>query len=67
MTASNIMTEIDASSEHHIQEVGAVLGRVLYHALLGRCFAGQPLPEEHFFLDYILHWLGSDNFTVEGK
>ncbi|KAM4539920.1 zinc transporter ZIP4 [Odontesthes bonariensis] len=65
VTASNIMTEIDASSGHHVQEVGAVLGRVLYHALLGGCFAGQPLPEEHFFLDYIMHRLGSENFTVK--
>uniref|UniRef100_UPI0037E83D9E zinc transporter ZIP4 n=1 Tax=Semicossyphus pulcher TaxID=241346 RepID=UPI0037E83D9E len=64
VTASDIMTEVNASSPGQNQEVGAVLGRVLYHALLGRCFIGRALPEEGFFLDYILDRLGSENFTV---
>ncbi|XP_023150388.1 zinc transporter ZIP4 [Amphiprion ocellaris] len=66
VTASDIMAEINATSPVQDQEVGAVLGRVLYHALQGRCFTAESLPEESFFLDYIMHKLGSDNFTVEG-
>ncbi|XP_015248238.1 PREDICTED: zinc transporter ZIP4-like [Cyprinodon variegatus] len=63
VTASGIMMEVDPASSDQIQEVGAVLGRVLYHALLGHCF-GQPLPEESFFLDFVMTQLGSENFTV---
>uniref|UniRef100_A0A3Q2DNY4 Zinc transporter ZIP4 n=1 Tax=Cyprinodon variegatus TaxID=28743 RepID=A0A3Q2DNY4_CYPVA len=62
VTASGIMMEVDPASSDQIQEVGAVLGRVLYHALLGHCF-GQPLPEESFFLDFVMTQLGSENFT----
>ncbi|XP_035536793.1 zinc transporter ZIP4 [Morone saxatilis] len=65
VTASDIMTEVNASSPNQRQEVGAVFGRVLYHALQGRCFISRPLPEESFFLDYILDRLGSENFTVQ--
>ncbi|KAM9340224.1 zinc transporter ZIP4 [Symphorus nematophorus] len=65
VTASDIMTEVSASSSPHQRlEVGAVLGRVLYHALQGRCFISRSLPEESFFLDYIMDHLGSENFTV---
>ncbi|MED6260887.1 hypothetical protein ATANTOWER_030796 [Ataeniobius toweri] len=64
VTASGIMMEVDPSSVDQKQEVGAVLGRVLYHALLGHCFIGQTLPDESFFLDYVLTRLGSENFTV---
>ncbi|CAJ1083399.1 zinc transporter ZIP4 isoform X2 [Xyrichtys novacula] len=64
VTASNIMMEVNASSPDQKQEVGAVLGLVLYHALLGRCFISRTLPEEGFFLDYILDHVGSGNFTV---
>ncbi|XP_074468723.1 zinc transporter ZIP4 [Sebastes fasciatus] len=65
VTASDVMTEVNASSPvHQRQEVGAVLGRVLYHALLGHCFISRSLPEEIFFLDYITERLGSENFTV---
>ncbi|MEQ2178482.1 hypothetical protein GOODEAATRI_014433 [Goodea atripinnis] len=46
------MMEVDPSSVDQKQEVGAVLGHVLYHALLGHCFSGQTLPDESFFLDY---------------
>ncbi|XP_071357072.1 zinc transporter ZIP4 [Trachinotus anak] len=60
--ASDIMA--DASSPDQRQEVGAALGRVLYHALQGDCFVSQSLPEESFFLDYIIDRLGSENFTV---
>uniref|UniRef100_A0A3Q1F6U6 Zinc transporter ZIP4-like n=1 Tax=Acanthochromis polyacanthus TaxID=80966 RepID=A0A3Q1F6U6_9TELE len=67
VTASVIMAEINATSPAQDQEVGAVLGRVLYYALQGRCFTAESLPEESFFLHYIMHKLGSDNFTVEGK
>uniref|UniRef100_A0A3Q2GA75 Zinc transporter ZIP4-like n=1 Tax=Cyprinodon variegatus TaxID=28743 RepID=A0A3Q2GA75_CYPVA len=63
VTASGIMMEVDPASSDQIQEVGAVLGRVLYHALLGHCF-GQPLPEESFFLDFVMTQLGSENFTM---
>ncbi|XP_049606538.1 zinc transporter ZIP4 [Syngnathus scovelli] len=56
ITSSDIMLEVEET-----QVAGAVLGRVLYHALRGRCF--QTLPEESFFLDYIVH-LGSENFTI---
>ncbi|MEQ2306672.1 hypothetical protein AMECASPLE_010650 [Ameca splendens] len=64
VTASGIMMEVDPSSVDQKQEVGAVLGRVLYHALLGHCFSGQTLPDESFFLDYVMTQLGSENFTV---
>lgn len=67
VTASDIMSEVNPASPGQSQEVGAVLGRVLYHTLQGRCFTNQSLPEEHFFLDYILSHLGSENFTVGGK
>uniref|UniRef100_A0A2I4BA48 Zinc transporter ZIP4 n=1 Tax=Austrofundulus limnaeus TaxID=52670 RepID=A0A2I4BA48_AUSLI len=65
VTASSIMMTIHPSSADQKQEVGAVLGWVLYHALLGNCFSGQSLPEESFFLDYIMHQMGSENFTVQ--
>ncbi|XP_028255748.1 zinc transporter ZIP4-like [Parambassis ranga] len=64
-TSSDIMEEVHASSHEQGQEVGAVLAHVLYHALLGHCLIGQPLPEESFFLDYIMDWLGSENSTIE--
>ncbi|XP_070841410.1 zinc transporter ZIP4 isoform X2 [Chaetodon trifascialis] len=64
VTPSDIMKEVNASSPDQRQEVGAVLGRVLYHALQGRCFVSRSLPEESFFLDYILDYLGSENFTI---
>lgn len=63
VTTSDIM-KVNASSPDQEQEVGAVLGRVLYHALLGQCFISRALPEESFFLDYILSHVGSENFTV---
>ncbi|XP_070702853.1 zinc transporter ZIP4 [Pempheris klunzingeri] len=63
LTASDIMTGVRASPDR-TQEVGAVLGRVLYHALQGRCFTNRTLPEESFFLDYIVNYLGSENLTV---
>ncbi|XP_018526260.1 zinc transporter ZIP4 [Lates calcarifer] len=64
VTASDIMAEVNASAPDQKQEVGAVLGRVLYHALRGHCFISRSLPEESFFLDYIIDRLGSENFTV---
>ncbi|XP_008299481.1 zinc transporter ZIP4 [Stegastes partitus] len=66
VTTSDIMADVNATATGQEQEVGAVLGRVLYYALQGRCFAAESLPEESFFLDYIMHQLGSHNFTVEG-
>lgn len=57
----------NTSTPDERQEVGAVLGRVLYHSLRGECFDSQILPAESFFLDYILSYLGSENFTIEGK
>ncbi|XP_034748779.1 zinc transporter ZIP4 [Etheostoma cragini] len=64
VTTSDIMAEVSASSAEQRQEVGAVLGRVLYHALQGHCFISHSLPEESFFLDFIIDRLGSENFTV---
>ncbi|XP_061903625.1 zinc transporter ZIP4-like [Entelurus aequoreus] len=58
------MTEVGAPSAEQTQAAGAVLGRVLYHAVRGGCFVSSLLPEESFFLDYIIHQIGSDNFTV---
>ncbi|XP_047461458.1 zinc transporter ZIP4-like [Mugil cephalus] len=61
VTASDIMRAVHGD---HTQIVGAVLGRVLYHALLGDCF--RVLPEESFFLDFIMGRLTASNyFTVE--
>nr|XP_046274407.1 zinc transporter ZIP4 [Scatophagus argus] len=65
VTASDIMAEDEASSPDQRQEVGAVLGRVLYHALRGQCLISRSLPEESFFVDYIMNHLGSENFTVQ--
>ncbi|XP_016896402.1 zinc transporter ZIP4 [Cynoglossus semilaevis] len=62
---ADIMAEVNASLPGQQQEVGAVLGRVLYHALRGHCFIGHSLPEESFFLDYIVGHVGSENFTIE--
>ncbi|KAK5855000.1 hypothetical protein PBY51_005141 [Eleginops maclovinus] len=64
VTANDIMTEVSASSADQGKEVGAVLGRVLYHALRGHCFISRSLPEESFFLDDIMVRLASENFTV---
>ncbi|KAK7898363.1 hypothetical protein WMY93_019216 [Mugilogobius chulae] len=46
-------------------DLGTVLGRVLFHTLKGNCFMTLALPDQSFFLNDILHRLGSDNFTVE--
>ncbi|XP_037331030.2 zinc transporter ZIP4 [Pungitius pungitius] len=67
LTANDIVAEVDASSAD--QELGPVLGRILYHALQGHCFIKPALrhpslPEESFFLDFIMDHLGSTNFTV---
>ncbi|XP_077446241.1 zinc transporter ZIP4 [Stigmatopora argus] len=62
VTASDIMSEVGAPSEAQTRVAGAVLGRVLYHALRGRCF--RTLPEESFFLDHLMQRLGSENFTI---
>lgn len=64
---ADLMAEVNASLPGQQQEVGAVLGRVLYHALRGHCFIGHSLPEESFFLDYIVGHVGSENFTIDGK
>lgn len=62
--ASDILREVSGLSGHEEKDVGAVLGHVLYHALKGHCFVTPSLPEESFFLDYIMEHLGSENFTV---
>uniref|UniRef100_A0A672IZG6 Zinc transporter ZIP4 n=1 Tax=Salarias fasciatus TaxID=181472 RepID=A0A672IZG6_SALFA len=67
LTPSIIMTEVNASSGHDVVDVGVVLGRVLYHGLHGHCFTDKLLPEEKFFLDYIMHLIGSEGFSIEGK
>lgn len=61
------MAEADAPEPDQQQKVGAVLGRMLYHALQGRCIVTVHLPDEHFFLDYIVNRVGSGNFTLKGK
>uniref|UniRef100_A0A8C5DJL3 Zinc transporter ZIP4 n=1 Tax=Gouania willdenowi TaxID=441366 RepID=A0A8C5DJL3_GOUWI len=65
LTADDIMSEVNATSGHQEVEVGVLLGRVLYHALLGHCFRLHSLPEENFFIHYIMKKFGSENFTVE--
>lgn len=67
VTASDIMAELNASSPGQKQETGAVLGRVLFHTLQGRCIVGRSLPQEGFFLDYMMRYLGPENFTAQGK
>ncbi|CAI5690894.1 unnamed protein product [Oreochromis niloticus] len=64
ISADDIMAQVNASSGDQKQEVGAVLGYVLYHALQGHCFTDQSLPDESFFVNYIMEQLGSENFTV---
>lgn len=61
------MAEVSASSPEQKQETGAVLGRVLFHALEGQCILSRSLPEESFFLDYTMNLLGLENFTAVGK
>ncbi|XP_030597575.1 zinc transporter ZIP4 [Archocentrus centrarchus] len=65
VSASDIMAQVNASPGDQIREVGAVLGYVLYHTLQGHCFTDQSLPEEGFFVDYIMDRLGTENFTVQ--
>ncbi|CAL8298428.1 unnamed protein product [Lota lota] len=66
VTANDIMAEIITLSAGPEKEVerSAVFGRVLYHALIGHCFTRQYLPEEGYFLEYIMEQMGSNNFTV---
>ncbi|KAG7501418.1 zinc transporter ZIP4 [Solea senegalensis] len=64
VSASDIMAEVNASLPDQGQDVGAVLGRILYHALHGHCFISSSLPEESYFLDYLMDQVGSENFTV---
>lgn len=66
VTAGDIMAEVNASSPAQIQETGAVMGRVLFHALRGQCIVSRLLPNETFFLDYMLNHLGLENFTTTG-
>lgn len=61
------MAEVNASSPEQKQEAGAVMGRALYHALDGRCILSRALPNESFFLDYMMSFLGPENFTAMGK
>ncbi|RVE67244.1 hypothetical protein OJAV_G00115620 [Oryzias javanicus] len=65
-SAASFVQDGAAAPQLQQQEVGVVLGRVLVHALLGRCFSTHPLPEESFFLDSIMVRVGSENLTVEG-
>lgn len=67
VTAGDIMAEVNASSPAQIQETGAVMGRVLFHALQGQCIVSRSLPNDTFFLDYMLNHLGLENFTTAGK
>ncbi|XP_029918812.1 zinc transporter ZIP4-like [Myripristis murdjan] len=65
VTPSAIMAAVNASSAGASEiEVGAVMGRVLYHALQGHCFINRFLPEESYFLDYIMQRIGSEDFTI---
>ncbi|KAM6972985.1 zinc transporter ZIP4 [Aplochiton taeniatus] len=68
VTADDIIAEVNVSSTLPVGvgqgDVGVVLGNVLYHALEGHCFNSQSMPEEGYFLDYIIDRLGSDQFTV---
>lgn len=65
VTASDIM--VNASAPEQKQETGAVLGRVLFHTLQGRCVVSRSLPKESFFLDYMMTHLELENFTAMGK
>lgn len=67
VTASDIMAEVNASAPEQKQETGAVLGRVLFHTLQGRCVVSRSLPKESFFLDYMMTRLELENFTAMGK
>eukprot|EP00066_Takifugu_rubripes_P005393 XP_003969404.2 PREDICTED: zinc transporter ZIP4 [Takifugu rubripes] len=64
VTAGDIMAEVNASSPEQKQEAGAVMGRALFHALHGRCILSRALPNESFFLDYMMSFLGPENFTA---
>lgn len=61
------MAEVNASSPEQKQEAGAVMGRVLFHALGGRCILTRALPNQSFFLDYMMSFLGPENFTAMGE
>ncbi|KAJ3608926.1 hypothetical protein NHX12_023454 [Muraenolepis orangiensis] len=67
VTPSAIVAEINAPSTGPAQEVerGAAFGRLLYHALIGHCFSRHALPQDGYFLDYIMERMGSQkNFTI---
>lgn len=61
------MAEVNASLPEQTQEAGAVLGRVLFHALKGQYILSRSLPNESFFLEYMMNYLGPENFTATGK
>ncbi|KAF7664095.1 hypothetical protein LDENG_00189060 [Lucifuga dentata] len=64
VSPTDIMAEVSATSAGQEQEVGAVLGYILFHALQGHCFISHSLPEESFFLEYVMGRMGSENFTI---
>ncbi|XP_075995163.1 zinc transporter ZIP4 [Genypterus blacodes] len=66
VSPTDITAEGFASRAGQGQEAGAVMGSILFYALQGRCFTTQSLPEEGFFLDYIMERLGSQNSTLSG-
>lgn len=61
------MAEVNASSPEQKGEAGAVFGRMLFHTLEGRCIISRSLPDQAFFLDYLMDYLGPENFTATGK
>lgn len=61
------MAEVNASFPEQKQEAGAVMGRALFHTLNGRCILSRALPNETFFLDYMMSFLGPENFTAMGE
>ncbi|XP_043089074.1 zinc transporter ZIP4 [Puntigrus tetrazona] len=58
------LTLKDILDESGHQELDAVMGNVLYHALRGDCMKTQHLPEQQYFLDYIFGRFGSDDLTL---
>ncbi|XP_029507214.2 zinc transporter ZIP4 isoform X1 [Oncorhynchus nerka] len=65
LTGQDILEESSAStSDGDPHNTDVVFGYIVYHALRGDCMTARALPEEEYFLDFILNRFGSDNITI---
>ncbi|KAL0961924.1 hypothetical protein UPYG_G00333420 [Umbra pygmaea] len=64
-TAQDLLEESSVSMGNGGRGLDVLLGFVVYHALLGDCMEARTLPEEDYFLDFIINSVGSDNTTMD--